>query len=208
MDEIPETHACSQEEQAPPRTTQSRKRRIDSDSDDEPLAKRARLTQKNLALFDKMGKKKVLESTDGSTTTTTTSGFADKAYKNRIFQPLHSKTPTNHEARRKRGAESRGTASPTEMEHRGFVNTVGKAPNEATMVVEVSVLLKKYDDDGYNRAFNQAFTAFPRDIGFNNGLSAPQPDFIEGLEKRESTTLFQLTSMSVDLRSIKTNPIP
>lgn len=196
MDEIPETYTCSQEEQAP-RTVQSRKRQIDSDSDsdsesdDRPLIKRVRLTRKNLSLFDKMGKKKAPESTDesGSTrttsTTTTTSGFADKAYKNSILPLINSKTPTNRKARCEQNAQSRGTASPTESVHERYVNTVAKAPNKATIVVETSKLLKEYDDNGYNRAFNQAFTAFPRDIGFNNSLSTPQPDFIEGLEKRE-----------------------
>jgi hypothetical protein len=36
--------------------------------------------------------------------------------------------------------------------------------------------------EGYERVFNQAFTGFPKDVGFNNGLPAPQPDFVEGLE--------------------------
>jgi hypothetical protein len=26
------------------------------------------------------------------------------------------------------------------------------------------------------------FTGFPNDVGFNNGLLVPQPDFVEGLE--------------------------
>ncbi|KAK3371919.1 hypothetical protein B0H63DRAFT_503366 [Podospora didyma] len=56
----------------------------------------------------------------------------------------------------------------------------------ATMVFEVGVhMLKEYDDDGYQRVFNQPFTGFPKDVGFNNGLSAPQPDFVEGLEMQE-----------------------
>lgn len=42
--------------------------------------------------------------------------------------------------------------------------------------------MKEYDDDGYHREFKQAFTGYPKDVGFNNGLSAPQPDFVEGLE--------------------------
>lgn len=48
------------------------------------------------------------------------------------------------------------------------------------MVVEASgQLLKKYPNDGYHRAVNQAFTGFPEDAGFNNSLSAPQPDYVE-----------------------------
>jgi len=43
-------------------------------------------------------------------------------------------------------------------------------------------LLRAYDDEGYQRDFNQAFTGFPKNVGFNNGLSVLQPDFVEGLE--------------------------
>ncbi|KAK3686136.1 hypothetical protein B0T22DRAFT_500801 [Podospora appendiculata] len=35
------------------------------------------------------------------------------------------------------------------------------------------------------KVYNQPFTGFPKDVGFNNGLSAPQPDFIEGLGMQE-----------------------
>jgi hypothetical protein len=36
--------------------------------------------------------------------------------------------------------------------------------------------------------FDQAFTGFPKNAGFNNGLSAPQPGFVEGLEMEEYDT--------------------
>ena len=50
------------------------------------------------------------------------------------------------------------------------------------MVVQVSRRLpKEYDDEGYSQLFNQTFTNFPEDVGLNNGLSAPQPDFVGGL---------------------------
>jgi hypothetical protein len=184
MDKRPKTHTCSQEEQAP-RPTQLRHRQIDSDGDDRPLEKRTRLTRKNLALFDKMTKKKAPESTDASTTkkiiSTTSSDFAIQAHENGIVRPASSKAPTNLKARQERGAQSRGSVSPTESEHGHYVGMIGNATNEATMVFEVgSVLLKKYNDTSYPRVLNQAFTGFPQDVGFNNGLSPPQPDFVEG----------------------------
>ncbi|KAI3396591.1 hypothetical protein diail_12042 [Diaporthe ilicicola] len=126
-----------------------------------------------------------LESTCKSTlsTTTMTSGFAMKAYKNGILDRVSSKPPTNIEDIRARYAESRGTASPTGSIFEDYVDTVATAPNEASMVFEVGgQLLKRYPRERYSRAFNQAFTSFPEDTGFNNGLSAPQPDFAEGLE--------------------------
>jgi hypothetical protein len=91
---------------------QLRDRQIGSDGDDsEHQLKRARLSRKNLALFDMMGRKKGTntssvfappESVDGSSTTTksistTTSGFDVLAHKNGILDPRHSKPPTNLE---------------------------------------------------------------------------------------------------------------
>ncbi|KAJ4307541.1 hypothetical protein N0V84_012659 [Fusarium piperis] len=201
MDETQTRPELSQEEQVPANSP-SRKRQLDSDDDAEPQAKRARttrptseparLTRKNLALFNKMGKKKSSDpsgdsgSTKTKTTSTTTSGFADKARNNGILDPVSSKPPTGLEHVRERHARSRATASPPESEYRRYTKKISKARTEATMVFKVGThMLKEYEDDGYDQAFNQPFTGFPEDAGFNNGLSAPQPDFVEGLEKEE-----------------------
>src|SRR5579862_3691808 len=100
---------------------QSRKRQIGSDVDDNELQlKRAWLTRKNLALFNKMAKKKEANKASASapqestveppitkTTSTMSSGFAIQAYNNGILDPLHSKPPTNLEDIQKRHAKSR-----------------------------------------------------------------------------------------------------
>ncbi|KAE8445148.1 hypothetical protein EG329_013644 [Mollisiaceae sp. DMI_Dod_QoI] len=52
------------------------------------------------------------------------------------------------------------------------------------MLLETSKLLKEYGR-GYRRVYNQALNDFPKSVGFNTGLSAPQPDMIEGLDLRE-----------------------
>ncbi len=65
-----------------------------------------------------------------------------------------------------------------------YVDRVEGAGNEATVVIHTSELLKRYPK-GYRQAYNRAFTNLPGDVGFNNGLSAPQPDFVEGLEAEE-----------------------
>ncbi|KAF3061174.1 hypothetical protein GL218_03755 [Daldinia childiae] len=123
---------------------------------------------------------------DAVASRTQASGFAIQAYNNGILDPLSSNPPTNIEDIRTRYAQSRGTASPIKSMYEDYVDTVGRARNEATMVFEVGwQLLKNYPREGYNRVFNQAFTGFPKDAGFNSGLSAPQPDFIEGLEMPE-----------------------
>ncbi|KAI1298006.1 hypothetical protein F5Y03DRAFT_368943 [Xylaria venustula] len=201
MDETQTRPELSQKEQVPANPP-SRKRQLDSDDDAEPQTKRARttrptseparLTRKNLALFNKMGKKKTSDPSDDSgstktkTTSTTTSGFADKARDNGILDPVSSKPPTDLKDVRERHARSRATASPPESEYRRYAKKVSKARTEATMVFKVGThMLKEYEDDSYDQAFNQPFTGFPEDAGFNNGLSAPQPDFVEGLEKEE-----------------------
>ncbi|KAJ3466759.1 hypothetical protein MRS44_004323 [Fusarium solani] len=172
--------------------------RHNSNSEREHQPKRTRLTREALALFNKMGEEKgkrasapapleaIVESSTTKTISTTMSGFAMQASRNGILDPLDSKPPVNLDDIRERHAQSRETASPTESAYEGYVKTVGLAPNEATMVVEVTAgLLKRCPDKGYYRAFNQAFTGLTEDAGFNNGLSAPQPDFVEGLKRNE-----------------------
>jgi hypothetical protein len=50
-------------------------------------------------------------------------------------------------------------------------------------LLQTSQLLKEYDEaySGYSKVYNQAFTAFPKNVGLNNGLSAAQPDRVGGL---------------------------
>lgn len=173
-----------------------RKQQIDSDDGgNEPELKRARLTERNLARFNKMERKKGYtktshnDSTSESTTKTMSarsSGFAIRAHMNGILDPFNSKPPTNLENIQEQHARSRATASPAELRFKRYARTVSKAGNEATMVHLVSGhMLKEYDDDGYKKAFSRVFTAFPKEVGFNNDLPAPQPDFAEGLEMQE-----------------------
>lgn len=161
--------------------------------------KRARLTRENLATFDKMAKKKaginvsaslttdtVAESTSTRTTSTTTSGFAMRAYKNGILNSRSSKPPSNIRVIQENHLRPRHSPSPTESEYNQYVREVEGARNEATLLIRTNgKLLKEYQDEAHTKVFNHAFTGFPNDTGMNNGLSAPQPDFIEGLEMQE-----------------------
>lgn len=165
----------------------------DGGDDTEPRPKRPRLTRKNLALLEKMERKKTSapteESTDSSTSPSTTSTasitpsvFATQASRNGILRPHNSKPPTNLDAIRQRHARSRTSASPSESDFRRYVNKVRGACNKTTMLYEVSwKLLKAYDDDKeYTKTISQAFDRFPRGVGFNDGLPPPRPDFAEG----------------------------
>ncbi|KAK3367309.1 hypothetical protein B0T24DRAFT_651576 [Lasiosphaeria ovina] len=206
--ELSEAELLPTQEEQVPANPPSRKRQLDSDDDAEPRTKRARttrptseparLTRQNLARFNKMGNnhkgsKKgsthrgpTTESSSTKTLSTTASGFAIQAQENGILDPFSSKPPTNLGEIHRRLASTRATASPPESVYEDYAHTVGTAPNEATIIVEASgKLLKEYPGKGYKKAFNQAFTGYPKDVGFNNGLSAPQPDFVEGVEAEE-----------------------
>ncbi|RSL83535.1 hypothetical protein CEP52_016691 [Fusarium oligoseptatum] len=197
----------TQEEQVPANPP-SRKRQLDSDDDAEPRTKRvwttrltsepARLTRQNLARLNKLGnnykgskkgsihRDSTTESSSTETLSTTASEFATQARENGILDPFSSKPPMNLEEIHRRLARTRATASPPESAYEDYAHTVGTAPNEATIVIEASGrLLKEYPRKGYKKVFKQAFTGYPKDVGFNNGLSAPQPDFIEGVEAEE-----------------------
>lgn len=180
--DLPQIKPLPGREGQAPAVPPTRERQID----DEPVAKRARLTRKNLALFDKMGGKgKTSHPTgDSSTknTSTTMSSFAAQAAKNGILPPVRCKPPANLDEIRKRHARSRGTVSPSRSEHKRYAKKVLRAGAEATIGFWVSKrMLKEHDDDDYVQELNRAFTNVPLDAGYNNGLSAPQPDFVEGL---------------------------
>lgn len=110
---LPKPKVEEQDKTSP--ATQMRKQQIDSDDDNnEHKSRKARLTQKNLARFNNMVKKKeankpsaLSDSTGESTTKTTstkTSGFAIQAHKNGMYHPLNSKPLINCEARQERDA--------------------------------------------------------------------------------------------------------
>lgn len=206
----------SPEQVSPP--TRLQKWQISSDG--EHLKKRVQLTRKNLALFNNMAKKKGTskasasappESTSESstkTTSTTTSGFAIQAYKNGILNPLSSKPPTNLEDMRQRVAASRRTASPTESVYEDYVDAVEGAVNEATMVFEVGgKLLKEYPKKGYTRAFNQAFTGFPRTLASTMAYLL-RSQTLSKVFGCKSSARFQSTTISTAPFFSKTTPIP
>ncbi|KAI9782870.1 MAG: hypothetical protein M1816_001690 [Peltula sp. TS41687] len=136
--------------------------------------------------------KSALDSTVETSTTRTTSlstassDFTLQAYKNGILDPLDSKPPRNLKDVVERLGRARETPSPPESVYHEYVDTIGGAFNEATMINEQSrVLLRYYEGQVYKKAFDQAFTGFPKNVGFNNGLSAPKPDFVEGIRMND-----------------------
>lgn len=113
----------------------------------------------------------------------TTPAFALWAEKNGIIHAVYSNPPNNLDDLRERLNRARKTPSPSESEYELYTRTVFKACNETTMAFEVGVqLLKRYHGTGYQRAFSQSFTGFPKDVGFKNCIPPPNPGLIEGLE--------------------------
>ena len=119
------------------------------------------------------------------TVSTTDSNFPPLAYANGILQEPNAKPPTNVNLLQDRVDRHRGTASPTESEYEVAAHKLLVAENEGTIAEETSKLLKDYRVTEYRRATNLPFKDFPKNVGFNNALSAAQPDMIEGLEMPE-----------------------
>jgi hypothetical protein len=168
----------------------------------------APLSERNLTLFDKMGRRDKgkgygldrgrgpskgasSESTSDKSSTTktlsaTASGFAMQATKNGILDPSRSDPPANIDEIRAWHERARETPSPTKTEFEYYAHLVGGAQNEQTTLVQTAPrILKDAMKKGYTQVFNQAWTAYDKDASFSQGLSAPQPDFAEGLEYPE-----------------------
>lgn len=169
----------------------------------EELLTPAPLTKRNLKAFTKlhnMGQQKKvkisnesnpksLQSSDSKTSSktnsTTDSNFSLLAYANGILNPVHSKPPGNLRELKERLDKSRDSHAPSKSRFRTFARKVREAPNEATIFGHTFTLLKNDDIDGYDSVINQAFSEFPKNVGLNDGLSAAQPDIVQGLRLEE-----------------------
>ncbi|KAK4453431.1 hypothetical protein QBC34DRAFT_319050 [Podospora aff. communis PSN243] len=119
---------------------------------------------------------------------TTSAGFAAQATANGILDQKDSRKPANVDALLEVINRRRHSPPPDQADYNRHVHAVAGAPNKATIVYETSKLLKDYQADndiGYRRVFDQAFTAYPHSLPFNQGLCTPWPDIIEGLRADE-----------------------
>lgn len=117
--------------------------------------------------------------------TSTAASFPDRVLANGIQPPATSKPPSNlAQLKIQISRQREESPSPSESELKIMVSKLRAVPNEQTILLRTSQLLKEYgeEDNGYVKVYNQAFTAFPKNLGFNNGLLAAQPDMVEGLE--------------------------
>lgn len=181
-----------------------------SQSDESEVSQTALLTRTNLSIFNELAVKPgsgkapstmsasaslasspVATSASRKTISSTSSGFAIQAYRNGILDKWCSKAPINLEELRVHFTQSRSTSPPpSNSVFDDYTYRVGSAFNQPTTVVESSlILLKRYEGRDYRRTFNHAFTGFPNNVGLNNKLSPPQPDFVEGLELSQYSNL-------------------
>ena len=162
----------------------------------------SRLTKKNLRLFNTMTKssgqglssesRKPRRTSSSVTKTTksensssaTTSGFQEHAAANGILRPLRSMPSKNAKETLDRLNRSRGTASPPESQYQLYCEKIPSAGNKAAVVQRMLPMFKGYDGK-YNIGMKRSISALPKDLGFNDGLSAPRPDFVQGLTKEE-----------------------
>ncbi|KAK0725659.1 hypothetical protein B0H67DRAFT_571091 [Lasiosphaeris hirsuta] len=163
-----------------------------------------RLTRKNLALFNSLngdnnsgdddnnnnnnnnsGYPESENDSDSDTMnnlSTTTSGFEARAYENGILSPNSSKPAQDLDNIRHHLTRRRSSTQPSENTQQKYYRDISASFNESTASYDIhSKIMKEYDDPRYGRLNNRAITRIRKE-GFNNGLSNPNPDRIEGFK--------------------------
>ncbi|KAK0719426.1 hypothetical protein B0H67DRAFT_608332, partial [Lasiosphaeris hirsuta] len=153
------------------------------------------LTRKNVALFNTLNGDAedsnydsaylFEEDDDGDTMkkiSTTNSSFEQRAYENGILDPVASHPPQDLDNIQYCLTQRRTSTQPSEGAHQRYCNKVFKSDNEAEVSSLIqSKIIKEYNDMQYGKAVSRAITRIPSQ-DFNNGLSNPLPDILEGLD--------------------------
>ncbi|KAK6609673.1 hypothetical protein H4I96_03604 [Botrytis cinerea] len=164
----------------------------------EPSSKRPKLTRKNLRLCEMQSSTTQFQSQRShlptlSTTKTSRSKsiptsdsmFGNAANTNHINDPTTSAQPANLDDWKDILNRSRDTASPDETEYMNYSYNICTAESEATIIHHQSEkLLKEYNvcESKYRKTYSETLCEVPPNLGFNNGLSNAQPDFLEGYD--------------------------
>ncbi len=131
---------------------------------------------------DLTGKTSASDKTTSSTKSipSSDSKFPGIIRKNGILQDYESTEPSNIDKIRYTFKRPRESPSPELKDFKRYRRAVGLAGNENAIQRTVLSLLKNDDDEDQKQLINQQFIEFPSNVGFNNGLSAAKPDFVEG----------------------------
>lgn len=165
------------------------------------------LTRKNLRQLETMtGAKKSNTASSGSSDdksettnsedkktkshfSTTDTGFEERLRENGVVNPFQSAMQgfDNETALHKYLAKSRASNSPTMSQYQRFAEDMQNVENEKGVEKVMSrYVLKDAEGDldlrnmKYISRQDRQWLAFPKDVGFNNGLAAPKPDLVEG----------------------------
>ncbi|KAK5651279.1 hypothetical protein OQA88_12623 [Cercophora sp. LCS_1] len=121
------------------------------------------------------------DETDAMTIPTTDSAFEQHAYENGILDPIASRPPHGLNTIRNCVTQRRTNTQPSERIHQAYCNKVSRSFNEgsASHLIQTRIM-REYNDPQYNRVHGRAITQIPKQ-DFNNNLSDPRPDVLEGL---------------------------
>lgn len=120
---------------------------------------------------------------------TTSEGFENRALDNGVLDAVRpGKQAMVDSDVKKRLLASRESASPTQSQYNKFADRIVEASNEqGTIAVYSKYIFQDTEathfDIGYRRKEDKMSTEFPKNVSFNNGLSAPKPDMIEGFSR-------------------------
>jgi len=119
----------------------------------------------------------------------TSSGFRIQLFTNQVFEARRSdKIPVNLKELERCLDCDRQSVSPDDEDALENLIELDQAVNEATLRHSVMQAVRKRirvrEPTGerlvYSNVYDQSFARLPKDVGFNNGLSAPQPDLASG----------------------------
>lgn len=118
-----------------------------------------------------------------TTISSTHRDFPDACYENGILPPFYSEEPLNLKELRAAYNQDRGSPAPSESQYKEWKGQLRRVGNEdRTVGLFADTFLQKYTSNtNYGHSQNKAWTDYPKNVGFNNGLSVPQPDWVEGL---------------------------
>ncbi|POS71694.1 hypothetical protein DHEL01_v209914 [Diaporthe helianthi] len=137
---------------------------------------------------------------------TTSEGFENRALQNGVLDAVRSgKQPVVDTDVKKKLLASRDSASPTQSQYNKFADRIVEASNEQGTIAVYSKYIFQdtedaYFDIGYRRKEDKMWTEFPKNVGFNNGLSAPKPDMIEGFARDTFPPTIELIKSSKMVR--------
>lgn len=177
-----------------------------------PTSTPAPLTKANLRQLERMTKsgsksgKSDHSSKTGKTSTTTTTpsgGAKSLSTTDHQFETLFRANggvsvvkssqypPSNKQEIKEYIRQARGSESPTSSQHNRFLNSLESAGNERDIenlmqgrVFKDTNKTDKLQDIDYRANVDKQWVAYPKNVGFNNGLSAPKPDLVEGYAQR------------------------